>query len=118
MNGRELAAWAELLQLHAIWIVTTVLLGDVVAFFAIYARHGDLWPNIGALAGHDDSPRFEPWKTQVGFPIRGTAFGTWKGYLERHLSGKSCVSRQTYPVVLSRTSGAHFWSLLCSGGRT
>ncbi len=69
MNGRELAAWAELLQLHAIWIVATVLLGDVVAFFAIYACHGDLWPNIGALAGHDDSPRFEPWKTQVGFPI-------------------------------------------------
>ena len=55
MNGRQLAAWAELLQLHAVWIVTTVLLGDVVTFFAVNARHSDLWADIRALAGHGDS---------------------------------------------------------------
>ena len=51
-----LATWAELLHFQTIWIVTTILLGDVVALFTIYAGHGDLWANIRALAGHRRTP--------------------------------------------------------------
>ena len=46
MNGRQLAAWAELFQLHAVWVVTTVLLGDVVALFALLTRQGDFGANV------------------------------------------------------------------------
>jgi len=48
--------WAELLHFKTIWIVTTILLGDVVAFFALYAGHSDFWANIRALAGHRRTP--------------------------------------------------------------
>ena len=55
MKSWSLATWAELLQFHTIWIVAAVLLGDVVTFFAVNARHSDLWADIRALAGHGDS---------------------------------------------------------------
>ena len=59
MNGAGSAARAELLQLKTVRVVTTVLLGDVVALFAIYASHGDLGPNIGALTGHGLTPSID-----------------------------------------------------------
>ena len=56
MERARLATWAELLHLETIWIITTVLLGDVVALFAIHAGHGDLGADIRALAGHRRTP--------------------------------------------------------------
>ena len=56
MCCRELATWAELLQLKAIWIVTTILLGDVVTFFALDTGHSDLWADIRALTCHGRAP--------------------------------------------------------------
>ena len=56
MKGGSLASWAELLELKAVWVVTTVLLGDVVALFAIDAGHGDLGTNVRALACHGLAP--------------------------------------------------------------
>ena len=47
----SLAAWAELLQLKAIRIITTVLLGDVVPLLALCTSQRDLWPYIDGL-GH------------------------------------------------------------------
>src|SRR5262245_3626322 len=47
-----LAARAVLLELHAIRVVTPVLLGDVVALLADRARHRDLRANVCALGGH------------------------------------------------------------------
>jgi hypothetical protein len=41
-----LAAWAELLQLKAIRIITPVLLGDVIPLLALRAGQRDLWPYI------------------------------------------------------------------------
>ena len=55
MKSGGLATWAELLKFHTIWIVATVLLSDVVAFFAVNACHSDLRADIRALAGHGDS---------------------------------------------------------------
>src|SRR3954463_9781577 len=46
------ATRAELLQLHAVRVVATVLLGDVVAFLAVHAGQGDLGADVRALAGH------------------------------------------------------------------
>ena len=43
---------AELVELDPVRIVTPILLGDVVAFFALGAREGDLWPNVSRLT-HD-----------------------------------------------------------------
>jgi hypothetical protein len=48
-----LATWTELLKFHAIWIVATILLSDVVALFAINAGHGDFRTNVRGLACHD-----------------------------------------------------------------
>jgi len=48
-----LATWTKLLKFHAIWIVAAILLGDVVALFAINAGHGDLRTYIRGLACHD-----------------------------------------------------------------
>lgn len=45
------ATWAELLHFKTVWIVTTVLLGDVVAVLAVLARQGDLGANVTCL-GH------------------------------------------------------------------
>lgn len=56
MERACLATWAELLHLETIGVVTTVLLGDVVALFAINACHGDLWTNVRALACHGVTP--------------------------------------------------------------
>ena len=56
VRGVLAAAWAELIQLDAIWVVAAVLLGDVVTFFAISACKRDLWSNIGRLA-HGDAFR-------------------------------------------------------------
>jgi hypothetical protein len=42
---------AELVQFDAIWVVAAVLLGDVVAFFAVSACKRDLGSNVGRL-GH------------------------------------------------------------------
>ena len=52
MRAVRLAARAELVDLETIGIVATVLLGDVVALFALSAGQGDLGPNVGTLAGH------------------------------------------------------------------
>ena len=51
MERAGFATWAELLHFKTVWIVTTVLLRDVVALFAIYAGHGDLGANVAGL-GH------------------------------------------------------------------
>ena len=56
MERARLATWAELLHLETIWIITTVLLGDVIALFAIHAGHGDFGADIRALAGHRRTP--------------------------------------------------------------
>ena len=56
MKRRQLATWTELLKLHTVWIVATVLLRDVVALFAINACHGDLWTYVRALACHGLTP--------------------------------------------------------------
>jgi hypothetical protein len=52
MNLMLAASGAELVQVHAVRIVTTVLLGDVVAFFAFCARHSDLGSNIALFLRH------------------------------------------------------------------
>ena len=46
------ATWAEFLDVQAIWIVATILFGDVIALFTFRARQSDLWTNIGAFARH------------------------------------------------------------------
>ncbi len=51
-----LATWTELLELKTVWVVTAVLLGDVVALFAVDAGHGDLWTYVRALACHGLAP--------------------------------------------------------------
>ncbi len=56
MNRRKLATWAEFLELKTIWIVTAVLLGDVVTLFALDTGHSDLRADIRALACHGRAP--------------------------------------------------------------
>ena len=56
MKGRSLATWAELLKFKTVWVVTTVLLGNVIALFAINTGHGDLWTNVRALTCHGLTP--------------------------------------------------------------
>gem|GEM_PF-2456069 len=51
MHGVLIALGAELLRLKAIWIVAAILLGDVVAILAFFARHGDLRSYVAGL-GH------------------------------------------------------------------
>ena len=54
------AGCAEFAQLNTVWVITTVLAGDVVASFAIATCHGDFRTDIGlfshsnllALLGH------------------------------------------------------------------
>src|SRR3954464_10376997 len=48
---------AELLQLDAVRVVAAVLLGDVVALFALRTRLRDLRTNVGRL-GHGEVPSF------------------------------------------------------------
>lgn len=52
VENRSLATWAILLHLKAIGIVTTILARDVVALFALYTCHCDLWTDICALLCH------------------------------------------------------------------
>lgn len=52
MGGGLVATRAVLLQLKTIWRVATVLLGDVVALFALLAGESDLWAHITGLACH------------------------------------------------------------------
>lgn len=52
MERARLATRAEFLHLEPVRIVTTILLGYVVALFALHAGHSDLWADIRALAGH------------------------------------------------------------------
>ena len=56
MERAGFATWTELLHFKTIWIVTTILLGDVVALFAIHAGHGDFGADIRALTGHRRTP--------------------------------------------------------------
>jgi hypothetical protein len=56
VKGAGFATRAELLHLHTIWIVTAIFLGDVIAFFAIHAGHGDLWADIRTLTCHGHAP--------------------------------------------------------------
>ena len=56
MNASDLATWAELLEFKTVWVVTTILLGDVVTLFALDAGHSDLWADIRALACHRRAP--------------------------------------------------------------
>ncbi len=46
-----LAAWAKLLQLKAIRVITPVLLSDVVPLLALCTSQRNLWPYIDGL-GH------------------------------------------------------------------
>ena len=56
MERAGFATWAELLHFKTVWIVTTILLGDVVALFAIHAGHGDFGADIRTLTGHRRTP--------------------------------------------------------------
>jgi hypothetical protein len=51
-----LAVRAELLDLQAIRIVAPVLLGDVVAVLALFARQRDLRANVCRFRGHCRRP--------------------------------------------------------------
>ena len=42
MNGVFSTDWAELVQLNAVWIITTILTRDVVASFAVATSECDL----------------------------------------------------------------------------
>lgn len=46
------ATWAELRHFETVWVVATVLLGDVVTFLAVHACERDLRANVRALACH------------------------------------------------------------------
>ena len=69
MNASNLATWTELLELKTVWIVTTILLSDVVTLFALDAGHSDLWADIRALACHRRAPFSE---TRVN--LRGVGY--------------------------------------------
>jgi len=56
VNRRKFATWAELLEFKAIWVVTAVLLGDVITLFALDTGHSDLRADIRALACHGRAP--------------------------------------------------------------
>lgn len=56
MNSGDLATRAELLELETVWIITSVLLRNVVTLFALDAGHSDLWADIRALACHRRAP--------------------------------------------------------------
>ena len=67
MERARLATWAEFLHFKAIRIVTAILLGDVVALFALLARQGDLGADV-ALGHGSAFPRYETyWNTVLRF---------------------------------------------------
>ena len=53
VRGVLAAARAELCEFHAIGVVATILLGDVVTLLALGAGKRDLRANIAGLLGHD-----------------------------------------------------------------
>src|SRR2546430_9699808 len=55
VQGVLLLPRAELLQLHAVGVVTPVLARDVVALLALHARQRDLGTDVGRL-GHGGVP--------------------------------------------------------------
>src|ERR671910_390571 len=61
VGGVPAAARAVLLQVEPVGVVAPVLLGDVVALFALRAGHGDLRTDVSALGGHG-VPLDGPWK--------------------------------------------------------
>ena len=62
---RGLAALgAELLHLETIGVITPILLGDVVAVFAVLARQSDLGANVAGLT-HQSSSSREPCTVSV-----------------------------------------------------
>jgi hypothetical protein len=56
VNSGDLATRAELLELEAVWIITAVLLSNVITLFALDAGHSDLWADIRTLACHRRAP--------------------------------------------------------------
>lgn len=66
MERACLATWAEFLHLEPVRIVATILLGDVIALFALHAGHSDLRADIRALTGH----RRTPYITNLGHSKR------------------------------------------------
>lgn len=56
VNSGDLATRTELLELKAVWIITSVLLRNVVTLFALDAGHSDLWADIRTLACHRRAP--------------------------------------------------------------
>ena len=50
------AGWAELAQLDTVWIITTVLPGDVVTSLAIAAGENDLRTDVCAFFSHSATP--------------------------------------------------------------
>ena len=63
------ATRAILLQLQAIRVIPAILLGDVVTLFALAARQGDLWANVGRLAGHSLFTSMSRAARSAAFPI-------------------------------------------------
>ena len=67
VHSVRIAARAVLVHLKTIGIVTTILLGDVVALFALLARQGDLGADV-ALGHGSAFPRYETyWNTVLRF---------------------------------------------------
>ena len=66
--------WTKLLNFQTIWIVTTVLLCNVVTFFAINACHGDLWTYVRALACHGLTPSIDCEVLRLPEPSRSAKF--------------------------------------------
>ena len=67
---RGLAATrAILLQFQAIRVIPAILLGDVVTLFALAAHQGDLWADVGRLAGHSLFTSMSRAARSAAFPI-------------------------------------------------
>ena len=60
---------AILLQFQAIRVIPAILLGDVVTLFALAARQGDLWADVGRLAGHSLFTSMSRAARSAAFPI-------------------------------------------------
>ena len=69
MQSGLTATRAVLHQFQTIRVVPAVLLGDVVTLFALAARQGDLWANVGRLAGHSLFTSMSRAARSAAFPI-------------------------------------------------
>jgi len=58
MQGMFLATRAKLVELKAIRIVTTILLGSVITFFAVITLERNDRANIFLLGSHSNLPTF------------------------------------------------------------